>query len=127
MSHYCDVTWNGRSLGPDTIQDFQDGTHPLLKRSERYGRVLAGQVEDGRADPHDMSISEIAIRARRLLCLSRPPFASKPRGNAVTSELQIEANRRNARLSTGPRTPRGKTAIQFKKLKHGLAAQHITL
>jgi hypothetical protein len=45
----------------------------------------------------------------------------------VTSDLQIEANRRNARLSTGPRTPQGKAAIRFNALKHGLTAQHITL
>jgi hypothetical protein len=45
----------------------------------------------------------------------------------VTSELQIEANRRNAQLSTGPRTSEGKAAIRFNALKHGFTAQHITL
>jgi hypothetical protein len=45
----------------------------------------------------------------------------------VTSDLQIEANRRNARLSTGPRTPQGKAATRLNALKHGLTAQHITL
>jgi hypothetical protein len=45
----------------------------------------------------------------------------------MTSILQIEANRRNARLSTGPRSPEGKRIARMNALKHGLTAQQVTL
>src|SRR5215472_8773105 len=45
----------------------------------------------------------------------------------MTSNLQIEANRRNARLSTGPRTAQGRRISSMNALKHGLTAQHVTV
>ena len=36
---------------------------------------------------------------------------------------QIDANRRNAQRSTGPRTPEGKAATRFNALKSGIDAQ----
>lgn len=45
----------------------------------------------------------------------------------MTSDLQIEANRRNARLSTGPRTERGRRVSSMNALRHGLTAQHVTV
>jgi hypothetical protein len=45
----------------------------------------------------------------------------------MTSNLQIEANRRNARLSTGPRTEQGKRSSRMNALRHGLTAQHVTV
>jgi hypothetical protein len=45
----------------------------------------------------------------------------------MTSNLQIEANRRNARLSTGPRTAQGRRLSRMNALKHGLTAQHVTV
>ena len=45
----------------------------------------------------------------------------------MTSNLQIEANRRNARLSTGPRTEQGRKASSMNALRHGLTAQHVTV
>jgi hypothetical protein len=38
----------------------------------------------------------------------------------MTSDKSITANRRNARLSTGPRTEEGKDAVRQNALKHGL-------
>jgi len=45
----------------------------------------------------------------------------------MPSERKLEANRRNARLSKGPKTPEGKAAVRFNALKHGLAAEHLVL
>jgi hypothetical protein len=39
----------------------------------------------------------------------------------MTSARQIEANRANARLSTGPRTERGKARASRNALRHGLS------
>jgi hypothetical protein len=40
----------------------------------------------------------------------------------MMSKKQIEANRRNARKSTGPRTPEGKAKSSLNPLKHGMTA-----
>src|SRR5581483_10075186 len=41
----------------------------------------------------------------------------------MSSQLQIEANRRNSQLSTGPRTPEGKAVSRFNALKSGINAK----
>jgi len=43
-------------------------------------------------------------------------------GEAMTSERKIASNRRNARLSTGPRTPAARKRATRNALRHGLAA-----
>jgi hypothetical protein len=45
----------------------------------------------------------------------------------MTSDLQIEANRRNVWLSTGPRTERGRRISSMNALRHGLTARHVTV
>jgi hypothetical protein len=40
----------------------------------------------------------------------------------MASQKQIDANRRNAEKSTGPKTPEGKQAVRLNALKHGLRA-----
>ena len=45
----------------------------------------------------------------------------------MTSQRQIDANRRNAQLSTGPRTPQGKAAVRYNGLSHGITARHAVL
>jgi hypothetical protein len=46
---------------------------------------------------------------------------------AKTSQRKIEANRRNASRSTGPRTPRGKSLASKNRIKHGLLASEIVI
>ena len=45
----------------------------------------------------------------------------------MTSEKQIQANRRNAQKGTGPNTPEGKAAVRHNALKHGLLAEEVLL
>jgi hypothetical protein len=44
-----------------------------------------------------------------------------------TSQKRIEANRRNARKSTGPRTVEGKSIVRRNALRHGLAAEELVV
>jgi hypothetical protein len=45
----------------------------------------------------------------------------------MSSPKQIDANRRNAQKSTGPRSRPGKDKTRFNGLKHGLRAEHVVL
>jgi len=45
----------------------------------------------------------------------------------MTSQKQIDANRRNALLSTGPRTEEGKQQSRQNALKHGLTAETVVV
>jgi hypothetical protein len=45
----------------------------------------------------------------------------------MTSDKKKEANRQNARKSTGPRTPAGKDAVRLNALRHGLLSQEVLL
>ena len=45
----------------------------------------------------------------------------------MATQAQIDANRRNANKSTGPRTPEGKTASSRNALQHGLCAEKLLL
>ena len=45
----------------------------------------------------------------------------------MTTEAKILANRRNARKSTGPRTPRGKAVASQNSVKHGFSARQAVI
>ena len=45
----------------------------------------------------------------------------------MTTQAQIDANRRNAQNSTGPRTPEGKAAVRLNSLWHGAFATDLLL
>lgn len=52
---------------------------------------------------------------------------STPPRKKVNGERLLNANRANARKSTGPRSPEGKARSRFNSLKHGLTAQEVCL
>lgn len=43
------------------------------------------------------------------------------------SERKIQANRKNALLSTGPKTERGKRTVSYNAIKHGLLAREVVI
>jgi hypothetical protein len=45
----------------------------------------------------------------------------------MSSQTQIDANRRNAQQSTGPRTSDGKAAVARNAIAHGFYSQHLVL
>ncbi len=55
------------------------------------------------------------------------PARDEARAQAMASEKQVEANRRNALRSTGPRTADGKARSRLNAVTHGLTAQTLIL
>ena len=56
-----------------------------------------------------------------------PPGRRKAITTMPASEAQISANRRNAALSTGPKTQEGKDRSRLNALKHGLTAESVPM
>lgn len=53
--------------------------------------------------------------------------AVRPVRRLRVTQKRIDANRRNAMRSTGPRTPEGKAKVRLNALRHGFRAREETL
>jgi hypothetical protein len=56
-----------------------------------------------------------------------PDVHNAPRSNSMISQRKMEANRRNATKSTGPRTAEGKDKVKFNAVTHGFTAATVVL
>ena len=63
------------------------------------------------------------------MCATATKSATKPKTKSKkpSSPHKAEANRRNARKSTGPKTDDGKARSRFNALKHGMTAKTVLL
>jgi len=59
--------------------------------------------------------------------LSTPSSPEKSARKRPVSERRIQANRRNALRSTGPKTARGKRTVARNAIKHGLLAREVVI
>jgi len=59
--------------------------------------------------------------------IDRKAMARNRRNGIVTSDKKAGANRCNARKSTGPRTPEGKSAVRLNALRYGLLSTEVLL
>jgi hypothetical protein len=64
---------------------------------------------------------------KHLVRLSRLCEISSVKRRKTVTQKKIDANRRNARRSTGPRTERGKCNSRFNALTLGLFAKHVVI
>jgi hypothetical protein len=75
-------------------------------------------------EQHDVAETPSAIPQFDLLLGGRStPAVTTPSNQA--SQRKIEANRRNAQQSTGPKTPAGKARSSWNSLKHGLLSRRL--
>jgi hypothetical protein len=58
---------------------------------------------------------------------SARPSAESPSRKTPASERRIQANRRNALRSTGPKTERGKSIVARNAIKHGVLAREVVI
>jgi hypothetical protein len=71
------------------------------------------------------TFAEPEERENRSVVAAVSEMPPEPSNTLATSPRKIEANRRNALRSTGPRTPSGKSRVSQNARKHGIFSQHL--
>ena len=73
--------------------------------------------------PHPLHPKALRHRPQKILVRFRAlPALSLDRDQIISSLKKLEANRRNAKASSGPRSPEGKAAVAGNAITHGLRA-----
>ena len=92
------------------------------REAERAARKLAYQ-QSRQQPPAAAQVETVAeIKETDLLARAQAFFERRPAEKQTqTSQAQIEANRANAQLSTGPTSPAGKATSAQNNTRHGLA------
>jgi hypothetical protein len=67
------------------------------------------------------------IRPKLTILLGSVRYSEIEREYFMATARQIQANRRNAQKRTGPKTARGRAAVRWNGLKHGLNARTLIL
>ncbi len=112
---------------------FPSATRPLLLDGGRATRILKFFLTDA-----DRSVGPGCATGSVPAVAPSGSGASPIRGHAhdtkcstgkvrSISEKQLEANRRNAQRSTGPRSDTGKQASRLNAMKHGLLAKEVVI
>ena len=69
--------------------------------------------------------SEEAVEQETITGAASPGFGGGGSKTEATSQRKIQANRANARRSTGPKTPAGKSRVSRNALKHGIFSRNL--
>ena len=98
----------------------KDITEVLMNQGR--GPLVKGQIYEPLTDGGNMPIKKQKKRVKH-----RRRAMKRTGATSTTTDRQIEANRENARKSTGPKTERGKKTVRFNALKHGLLAEQTVI
>jgi hypothetical protein len=85
------------------------------------GQTGAATARSSRREKLCMSLEERSKNS------SAQPSPASPSHKRPASERRIQANRRNALRSTGPKTERGKRTVARNAIKHGFLAQEVVI
>ena len=113
--------WERAGIDPVAIaRQLWTQTHPVPGSTEGTNADVAGPTIPEAAEPTNSKLIHRSI--------SRPGFASRNPFEVtlpMASLKQIEANRRNALKSTGPRSEEGKQISRRNAVRHGLTAETV--
>jgi len=116
----------GGVIPPSALQQVRSLSEALSQLLENYNRRLANNEADSL---RKVLISRVKHEMDACAVTENPN--SNQRGSETArvrrevSQKKLIANRRNSGRSTGPRTRRGKRAVRYNALKHGLFCEQI--
>jgi hypothetical protein len=99
-------------------QQMRSAIEPAEQQADSVNTSQTDTPEDSSSYKH----TENALRSAAAKAQTPSSRQRKP-----SSQRRIEANRRNAKRSTGPRTTRGKKTVSRNALKHGLLAREVVI